>query len=161
MADDWLPPQAPGSSPPPPIPAGAATPPPPFDTPPEPQEPAAREQAGPPPGAPPPVVSQDPNNEAVAAMTCGMVGAGLIYFSNGLSSLVSLSLGIIAVVYARKARRNVQEGRTDRHADLTTAANIVGWITIGVSILATVVLALLLIFWDDVFDDLSVVLLLR
>jgi hypothetical protein len=138
---DWLPPQAPGSSPPPPIPAGAPAPPPPFDPPPDSRQPAA---------APPPA-AQDTNSEAVAAMTCGMVGAGLIYFTNGLSTVVSLTLGIVGVIYARKARRNVQEGRTARHADLTTAANIVGWITIGISILATLVWIVLIAFWGDEF----------
>src|SRR5687767_7157916 len=145
MEGEWLPPQAPGSTPPPPIPAGAAPPLPAFEPAPATQQ---REDQRP---VPPPPASQDPNNEAVAAMTCGMVGAGLLYFSNGLSTLVSLTLGIIGVVYARKARRNVQEGRTARHADLTTAANIVGWITIGISIFATLVWVVLFAFWGDEF----------
>ena len=145
MEGEWLPPQAPGSSPPPPVPAGAPPAPPAFAPASEARQPQRHEPASPPPAA------QDPNNEAVAGMTCGMVGAGLLYFSNGLSTVVSLILGIIGLVYARKARRNVQEGRTARHADLTTAANIVGWITIGISIVATVVWVLVIAFWGDEF----------
>ena len=121
MEGDWLPPQAPGSTPPPAV--GPGTPP------------------------PPPAFSPDerPNYEAVAAITCGVAGAGLLYFSSGLSSLVSLILGIFAVVYARRARRNVEEGRTAKHGDMATAAGIAGWITVALSAIATAVWALIVI----------------
>jgi hypothetical protein len=124
MEGDWLPPQAPGSTPPPSAPPDAPPPPPAFEA-----EPA-------------------PNTEAVAAMTCAVAGAGAIYWTNGLSSLVSLILGIVAVVYARKARRNVERGGPVKHADLTTAANIAGWITVGVSAVATLGWLVAVLVWD-------------
>jgi hypothetical protein len=118
---DWLPPQAPGSTPPPPVEPGAAPPPPAF---------------GP---------DERPNNEAVAAIVCGVAGAGLLYWTNGLSSLISLILGIFAVVYAGKARRNVEEGRTVKHRDMATGAKVAGWITVGLSAIATAVWALVVV----------------
>ena len=121
MEGDWLPPQAPGSTPPPPA---------------EPGTPPPRPAFGP---------DERPNNEAVAAITCAIAGAGLLYVSSGLSSLVSLILGVFGVVYARRARRNVDEGRTTKHGDMATAAKVAGWITIGLSAIATVVWALIVV----------------
>jgi hypothetical protein len=90
------------------------------------------------PGGPPAPPPNVPNAEAVAAMVCGLSGSGLIYFSDGMSTVLSLALGIVAVPFARKARRNVIEGRTRTHTDLTTAANLVAWITVAISLIATV-----------------------
>jgi hypothetical protein len=80
-----------------------------------------------------------PNNDAVAAIACGLTGFGLLIWTNGISTLVSLILGIFAVVFARNARRNVEEERTTKHGDLANGARIAGWITVGCSIAATVV----------------------
>ena len=132
--------------PPPPVSPGAPPPPEPFQPPSgaqEPQQPAPPQPTGP----------QEENNEAVAAMVCAVTGAGFLYLTSGLSTVVSLILGIVAVVYARRAKRNVEEGRTERHRDLATAAQIAAWITVGVSLVATLVWVALLIFaggsdWD-------------
>ena len=80
-----------------------------------------------------------PNNDAVAAIACGLTGFGLLIWTNGISTVVSLILGIFALVFARNARRNVEEGRTAKHGDLANGARIAGWITVGCSIAATVV----------------------
>jgi hypothetical protein len=144
VTGEWLPPQAPGGRPPPPVPPGAPPPPPPF-------EPADADRAPqPPPRDEPP--SQPPNNEAVVAISCAVAGAGLLYWSNGLSSVVSLILGIVAVPYARRARRNVEEGRTTRHADLATAAGIAGWITIALSVLAIAAWTVVIVVFDAFGD---------
>ena len=154
MTGEWLPPQAPGSTPPPPASPEAPPPPPPFEP--------SRQQADPQPGgASPPPAPQEENNEAVAAMVCAVTGAGFLYLTSGLSTIVSLILGIVAVVYSRRAKRNVEEGKTDRHRDLATAAQIAAWITVGVSILATLVWAALLVFAGGSDWDLETSWLLR
>ena len=139
MTGEWLPPQAPGSSPPPPMAPGTPAPPPPFE--PADEEPPAAAQAPP---AAPAQPDERPNNDAVASIACGLTGFGLLIWTNGISTVVSLVLGIFAVVFARNARRNVEEGRTAKHGDLAAGARIAGWITVGCSIAATIVWALVL-----------------
>jgi hypothetical protein len=130
---EWLPPQAPGSNPPPPVPQGTPQARPPF----EPVQDPAPQQT--------PPTAGPPNNEAVAAMTCALAGGALLYFSSGFSSVVSLILGVIAVTYAGTAKRNIADGKTTQHADLATAATVAGWITIGVSTVATIVWTLVIV----------------
>ena len=133
MTGEWLPPKAPGSFPPPPVPPGTPAPPPPFEL--ADDEPPAPAQAAPP---APPEPDMRPNNDAVAAIACGLTGFALLIWTNGISTVVSLILGIFGVVFARNARRNVEQGLTTKHADLANGARIAGWITIGVSIVATI-----------------------
>ena len=71
-----------------------------------------------------------------------------LFFTGGLSTVISLILGVIAVVYAGRARRNVAEGRTTKHAEMAGGARIAGWITVGISLIATTVWTLLLVFAD-------------
>ncbi len=146
MTGEWLPPQPPGG--------GESSPPPPGYW--QPQH------------APPP--QQPPNNDAVAGFTCGIVGASLLFFTGGLSTIVSLVLGIVAIPYSRKGKRNVEEGRTPKHKSLASAGFIIGIVTVVLSILATIawVLVFTLVDWDeiddsndDLFDDFDNAVLLR
>jgi hypothetical protein len=150
VTGEWLPPQAPGSSPPPPLAPGTPAPPPPFE-PADDDQPAAAQAPPPAPAAqgPPPAPAaappdERPNNEAVASIACGLTGFGLLIWTNGISTVVSLILGVFGVVFARNARRNVEEGRTSKHGDLAGGARIAGWITVGCSIAATIVWGLVL-----------------
>lgn len=102
-----------------------------------------------PPQAPPDAPAQGhadvrPNNDAVAAIACALSGAGVLIWTNGLSSVVSLILGGFGVYFAGQARRNVEQGRTSKHADLASGARVAAWITVGLSTVATVVWALVL-----------------
>ena len=137
---EWLPPQPPGGQPQPlPPPEYPQQPPPGYW---QPQQ------------APPP--QQPPNNDAVAGFTCGIIGASLLFFTGGLSTVISLVLGIVAIPYSRKGKRNVEEGRTPKHKSLAQAGYIIGIVTIVLSVLA--IIAWVLIFttidinWDE-FDD--------
>lgn len=142
MTGEWLPPRPPGADEP--LPG----PPPEY---PQPQQP--------PPGywqpqqAPPP--AQPPNNDAVAGFTCGIIGASLLFFSGGLSTIVSLILGIVAIPYSRKGKRNVEEGRTLKHKSLASAGFIIGIVTVVLSILATIawILIFTLVDWDEIDDS--------
>jgi uncharacterized membrane protein len=95
---------------------------------------------------------QPPNNDAVAGFTCAVVGAALLFFTAGLSSIVSLVLGIVAIPYSRKGKRVIAEGKTRKHKDLANAGYVTGIVVIVLSILATItwVLIFALVDWDSV-----------
>ena len=144
MTGEWLPPKPPGGNEPLPGP---------------PPESPQQQQQQPPPGywqpqqAPPP--PQPPNNDAVAGFTCGIIGASLLFFSGGLSTIISLILGIVAIPYSRKGKRNVEEGRTPKHKSLASAGFIIGIVTVVLSILATIawILIFTLVDWDEIDDS--------
>jgi hypothetical protein len=142
VTGEWLPPKPPGGEEPLPEP------------PPElPQQPAPGY------GQPQPIPQpqQPPNDAAVAGFTCGIVGVSLLFFTGGLSAIVSLILGIIAIPYSRKGKRNVEEGRTPKHKSLAQAGYVIGIVTVVLSILAIIVWALIFttidINWDELDDS--------
>ena len=157
MTGEWLPPQPPGGDQPPPQP--------PPEYPQQQQQPGywqPQQQALPP---------QPPNNDAVAGFTCGIIGVSLLFFTGGLSTIVSLALGIVAIPYSRKGKRNVEEGRTPKHKSLASAGFVIGIVTVVLSILATIawILIFTLVDWDeidgdpdnDLFDDFDSAVLIR
>ena len=158
MTGEWLPPQPPGGEQPP----GSEQPPQPPPEYPQPPPPGYAPPGYQQPGWQTPPPQQPPNNDAVAGFTCGIIGATLLFFTAGLSTIVSLALGIVAIPYSRKGQRNVEEGRTPKHKGLASAGYIIGIVTIVLSVLATVtwILIFALVDWeeidesdDDPFDD--------
>jgi hypothetical protein len=143
VTGEWLPPQPPGGDAPPP------GPPPEYPQPP-PQPPPGYWQ---PQQAPPP--PQPPNNDAVAGFACGITGITLLFFTAGLSTIISLILGIVAIPYSRKGKRNVEEGRTPKHKSLASAGFVIGIVTVVLSILATItwILIFTLVDWDEIDDS--------
>ena len=184
MDGDWLPPEPPGEPPPPPDrpPPYPGQPPqpqppqaPPAYQPQAPPQPPPYQQPPPgygqsPPGYPPPqypqpgfpppayhhpvYTPQPANNDAVAGFTCAVIGAALLFFSAGLSTIVSLVLGIVAIPYARKGKRAIAEGKTQKHKDLANAGYVLGIVTIILSALAILgwILFFALIDWDSIED---------
>jgi hypothetical protein len=140
VTGDWLPPQPPGGEQPP-------QPPPEYPHPPPPGYHQPRWQ--------PPAPQQPPNNDAVAGFTCGIIGVSLLFFTAGLSTIVSLVLGIVAIPYSRKGKRNVEEGRTPKHKSLASAGFVIGIVTVVLSVLATIawVLIFALVDWDEIEDS--------
>ena len=142
MTGEWLPPKAPGADEPLPGPPPEL---------PQPQQP--------PPGysqpQQPPQPQQPANNDAVAGFTCGIVGVSLLFFTGGLSTIVSLILGIVAIPYSRRGKRNVEEGRTPKHKGLASAGLVIGIVTVVLSVIATVawVLIFTLVDWDEIDDS--------
>jgi hypothetical protein len=139
VTGEWLPPRAPG--------ADEALPGPPPE---QPQQPApgywGPQQAQ--------QLPQPPNNDAVAGFTCAIVGISLLFFSGGLSTVVSLILGVVAIPYSRRGKQNVDEGKTPKHKSLASAGFVIGIVTVVLSLLATVawILILTLVDWDDIED---------
>jgi hypothetical protein len=136
--EGFLPPEPPGPEPD----LGAPQPPPPAWQPPQPPTPAWQ-----PPQPPawqqqqqplPPVAPQVPgNSQAVAGFVLSVVAATLLVVSFGLSSIVSIVLAVLGIVFSSKGRRNVDEGLTPKHRDLARAGFITGIVALVLTILAT------------------------
>jgi hypothetical protein len=147
------PPQAPQQPPPqpqaqpvygyPPPPPGQAYPPPPpgYGYPPPPPPGYAYP---PPPQWAYPQQSAPDNGPAVAGFVLSLVSGGLLVISAGFSSVVSIVCAILGIVYSRKGKRKVDAGETPKQRGLAQAGFIIGWVSLGLSILATV--AWILIF---------------
>jgi len=103
----------------------------------------------PPPGYPPPGYGYAPqwgyppqprvadNGQAVAGFVLSLVAIGLLVISFGLSSIVSLGCAIGGVVCSRNGKRKVDAGETPKHRGLAQAGFIIGWVGIGLAVLAT------------------------
>lgn len=126
------PPPPPGQAYPPPPPGYAYPQPPPGYAYPQPQP-----WAYPQPSVP-------DNGPAVAGFVLSLVSGGLLIISAGFSSVVSIVCAILGIVYSRNGKRKVDAGETPKHRGLAQAGFIIGWVSLGLSILATV--AWILIF---------------
>jgi len=129
----FQPPQAPGYGQPPQAPSYGQ----------QPQAPGY--QQPPPPGYAQPqpwaAYPQQPvpdNGQAVAGFVLSLVAAGLLVISFGLSTIVSLGLAIGGVICSRNGKRRVDAGETPKHRGLAQAGFVVGWVSVGLSILAIV-----------------------
>jgi len=94
------------------------------------------------------------NGQAVAGFVFSIVGVGLLVISFGLSTIVSLGCAITGVVLSRNGKRKVDSGQTPKHRGLAQAGFIIGWVGVGLSILATIgwILAIVLSVNDESFN---------
>lgn len=141
----FLPPEAPGPEPdlgPAPAPAsapGQLPPPPPGYGPP------AHAQTSPVPGpqAPPPAwgggaPSGPDNGPAVLGFCLSLGSVGLLVFSAGLSSLLSVGLAIPGMLQSRKGSRLIRDGLTAKNGGLASAGFVIGIVALVLSVLATI-----------------------
>jgi hypothetical protein len=161
----WLPPVPPGPAPgvftPPQPSPGVFAPPPgqpqPGQPPPPPPPPAAAPPYQPYPPQPPyPVYPQQPgwqqypshwfaqtgepgNGEAVTGFVLSIASVGLLVMSAGLSTILSLGLGIAGAIVGRKGRQKVDAGETRQHRGLGQAGFVIGIVGSVLSLLATLV----------------------
>jgi hypothetical protein len=172
------PPGAPGVPPPgygyPPPPPGPAPPPgqaaPGYGYPPPPPGQAYPPPPGygygyPPGTAPPPGYAYPPpwgyaqqrvpdNGPAVAGFVFSLVSGGLLIISGGFSSVISIACAIVGIIYSRKGKQKVDAGETPKQRGLAQAGFIIGWISLGLAVLATIAWSLILAFaitdenWD-------------
>ena len=98
----------------------------------------------PPPGQgyPPPwgyAQPQPPDNgQAVAGFVLSIVSLGLLFISVGLSSIVSIGCAIGGIVCGRNGKQKVDSGQTPKHRGLAQAGYIIGWVSLALSVLATI-----------------------
>jgi len=86
------------------------------------------------------------NGQAVAGFVFSLVAIGLLVISFGLSSVVSLGCAITGIVCSRNGKKKVDAGETPKHRGLAQAGFIIGWVSLFLSIAATVGWALALAF---------------
>jgi hypothetical protein len=146
------PPQAPPPAygyTPPPAPPG-------YGYPPPPPPPSAGQPYQPPPGygqppayAPPPGYAYPPpwgypqqqvpdNGQAIAGFVLSLVSLGLLIVSAGLSTIISIGCAIAGIICSRNGKKKVDAGETPKHRGLAQAGFIIGWVGLGLSILATI-----------------------
>lgn len=78
------------------------------------------------------------NSPAVAGFALSLIGGGLLFFFAGLTTIISLGLSIAGIVYSRKGRAMVDEGKTSKQRGLAQAGFIIGIVSTVLSVLATV-----------------------
>jgi hypothetical protein len=120
------PPPGYGYPPPPPPPGYGYQPPPPGYAYPPPQQWAYPQQAVP------------DNGQAVAGFVLSLVALGLLVISAGLSTIVSLGCAIAGIVCSRNGKKKVEAGETPKHRGLAQAGFIIGWVSLALSLLATI-----------------------
>jgi hypothetical protein len=135
------PPPAGYGYPPPPPPGQGHPPPPGYAYPPQPQW-----------GYPQQAVPD--NGPAVAGFVFSLVSGSLLIISGGFSTIISIACAIVGIVYSRKGKKKVDAGETPKHRGLAKAGVIIGWVSLALSILATIAWSLVLAFAiaDDDFD---------
>jgi hypothetical protein len=96
------------------------------------------------------------NGQAVAGFVFSVVAVGLLVLSFGLSTIVSLGCAITGVVCSRNGKRKVDAGETPKHRGLAQAGLIVGWVGLGLSILAILAWTYVFVFetnWEGINID--------
>jgi len=117
--------------------------------------PAAPGWQQPPPWGYPPAAREPDNGPAIAGFVLSLVGGGLLLFSAGLSTIVSLGCSIAGIVYSRKGKNKVDSGETSKSRGLAQAGYIIGIVSTVLAALATIfwVLILILALTDDEFQN--------
>jgi hypothetical protein len=159
----FLPPEPPGPEPelgdrpaqppPPPPPVYGYPPPPPgygYQQPPPTQPYPPPPGYGQPPGyGPPPGYAYPPqwgypqrqvpdNGQAIAGFVLSIVSLGLLIVSAGLSTIISIGCAIGGIICSRNGKKKVDAGETPKHRGLAQAGFIIGWVALGLSLLATI-----------------------
>jgi hypothetical protein len=85
------------------------------------------------------------NGQAIAGFVFSIVSLGLLVISAGLSTIVSIGCAIAGIICGRNGKRKVDAGETPKHRGLAQAGFIVGWVSLGLSILATIAWILVIV----------------
>jgi hypothetical protein len=164
----FLPPEPPGPEPELGGPGGRGGPtPPPPPPPPEAARQGPAPQQAPPPGygwqqpppwGYPPAAREPDNGPAIAGFVLSVVAGGLLLFSVGLSSIVSVACAVAGLIYSRKGKQRVDAGVTTKSRGLAQAGLVISIVSLVLSLLATafwVLIAVLAIVDEDFQRDLE------
>jgi hypothetical protein len=101
-----------------------------------------------------PAAREPDNGPAVAGFVLSLVAGGLLLFSAGLSTIVSIGCAVAGLIYSRKGRQKVDAGETAKNRGLAQAGFIISIVSLVLSILATAfwVLILVLALTNDEFQ---------
>jgi len=91
----------------------------------------------------------------VAGFVLSLVALGLLVISAGLSTIVSLGCAIAGIVCSRNGKKKVEAGETPKHRGLAQAGFIIGWVSLALSVLATIgwILVIALAATDNSSND--------
>ena len=107
-----------------------------------------------PPWGYPPAAREPDNGSAIAGFVLSLVSGGLLLFSLGLSSIVSVACAVAGLIYSRKGKRKVDAGETSKNRSLAQAGYVISIVALVLSVLATAfwVLVLVLAVVDEDFQ---------
>jgi hypothetical protein len=98
------------------------------------------------------------NGAAVAGLSLSITAGGLLLLSVGTSTIISIVCAVLGIHYSRKGRERVDRGETPKHRGVAQAGYVTGLVTLGLSILCTVLWTLVVIFYatnDEFRQDLK------
>jgi hypothetical protein len=98
----------------------------------------------PPPGWGQPQHAVPGNSQAVTGFVFSVIAVSLLVLSFGLSTIVSLGFSIAGIICSHIGKRRVDAGETPKHRGLAQAGFIIGWVGVGLSILAIIAWILVL-----------------
>jgi hypothetical protein len=117
----------------------------------------------PPPWGYAPAAREPDNGPAIAGFVLSLVAGGLLLFSAGLSSFISVGCAITGLIYSRKGKRKVEAGETTKNSGLAQAGYIISIVSLVLSVLATAFWLLILVLalvdedvrrdFENEFDD--------
>jgi MFS family permease len=98
-----------------------------------------------------PAAREPDNGPAIAGFVLSLVAGGLLLFSAGLSSFISVGCAVAGMIYSRKGKRKVEAGETTKNAGLAQAGFVISIISLVLSVLATAfwLLILVLVLVDE------------
>jgi hypothetical protein len=99
----------------------------------------------PPPWGYAPAAREPDNGPAIAGFVLSLVAGGLLLFSAGLSSFISLGCAVAGLIYSRKGKRKVEAGETTKNGGLAQAGYIISIVSLVLSVLATAFWLLILV----------------
>jgi hypothetical protein len=99
----------------------------------------------PPPWGYAPAAREPDNGPAIAGFVLSLVAGGLLLFSAGLSSFISLGCAVAGLIYSRKGKRKVEAGETTKNSGLAQAGYIISIVSLVLSVLATAFWLLILV----------------
>lgn len=126
--------------------------------------PPAQEQLGwsaPPPGGQPgqtqpwahaPGQSGPDNGVAVAGLSLSITAGALLLLSVGTSTIISIVCAALGIHYSRRGRERVDRGETPKHRGVAQAGFVTGIVTLGLSILCTVLWVLVVVLYASSED---------
>lgn len=110
----------------------------------------------------PPGPAVPDNGAAVAGMSLSVTAGALLLMSVGMSTIISVACAALGIYYSRKGRARVDRGETPKHRGVAHAGVVIGIVTLGLSILATLIWTIVAIqyatdesFRQDLQDELD------
>jgi len=102
----------------------------------------------------PPKPEGPDNGSAIAGFTLSLIAGSLLLITAGLSSVISIVCAALGVFYSRRGKQRVDRGETPKHRGLAQAGFVIGLVSLGLAVLATLlyVAVLVLVLTNDDFQ---------